>query len=148
MFGYGVDYRSRPGALAGLWLKLLVAGMLLVGLLQYSMLLQAREMQALPSIQRNELPLEARQTLQRIEIGGPFRFERDGIVFGNYERRLPQQPRGYYREYTVLTPGERNRGARRIIWGCATQAATPAQCRGNAFFYTDDHYRSFSRVQD
>jgi guanyl-specific ribonuclease Sa len=82
------------------------------------------------------LPPEARDTLRRIASGGPFAHGQDGTVFGNYERHLPQQPRGYYHEYTVETPGARNRGARRIITG-----DTPPR----VYYYTDDHYRSFRR---
>jgi guanyl-specific ribonuclease Sa len=80
------------------------------------------------------LPLEARDTLRRIANGGPFAHAQDGAVFGNYERRLPPQPRGYYHEYTVETPDAHNRGARRIITG-----GTPPR----VYYYTDDHYRSF-----
>jgi ribonuclease T1 len=83
------------------------------------------------------LPREAQQTLQAIRRGGPFAFERDGVVFGNYERRLPQRSRGYYHEYTVPTPGARNRGARRIIAGA-----------GAEYYYSDDHYRSFKRIRE
>lgn len=83
------------------------------------------------------LPREAQRTLQAIKRGGPFAFERDGVVFGNYERRLPARQRGYYREYTVPTPGVRNRGARRII------AGTHAE-----YYYSDDHYRSFLRIRE
>lgn len=71
----------------------------------------------LPVIAIVELPAEARDVLQAIKRGGPFAYERDGAEFGNYERILPRQPRGYYREYTVRTPGARNRGARRIVCG-------------------------------
>ena len=84
-----------------------------------------------------ELPGEARRTIVLIRNGGPFPYERDGIVFGNLENRLPAQPRGYYREYTVRTPGARNRGARRIVAG-----------RGGEFYYTDDHYASFRRIRE
>lgn len=87
------------------------------------------------------LPREARDTLARIHAGGPFRFERDGITFGNRERQLPQHRRGYYHEYTVVTPGVRTRGARRIICGGARTA--PDAC-----YYTDDHYRSFRRIRE
>jgi ribonuclease T1 len=83
-----------------------------------------------------ELPAEARDTLRLIERGGPFPYPRDGVVFGNYERLLPQQPRGYYREYTVPTPGAHNRGPRRIVAG-----------RGGDRYYTPDHYRRFLRIQ-
>lgn len=86
------------------------------------------------------LPHEAIDILQRIARGGPFKHRQDGAVFQNRERRLPAQPRGYYREYTVQTPGSRDRGARRIVAGGAAGGALPAE-----YFYTDDHYRSFRR---
>ncbi|MBP6750536.1 MAG: ribonuclease [Xanthomonadaceae bacterium] len=82
------------------------------------------------------LPPEAVATLRTIERGGPYPFRQDDSVFQNRERKLPPQPRGYYREYTVKTPGSRDRGARRIVAG----GRPPAE-----FFYTDDHYRSFRR---
>ena len=82
-----------------------------------------------------ELPPEARQTLALIKRGGPFPYARDGAVFANREGRLPAAARGTYREYTVMTPGRRDRGARRII------------AAGNsAFWYSADHYRSFRRI--
>jgi len=84
------------------------------------------------------LPREALATLQRIEHGGPFAHRQDGGVFQNRESRLPSQSRGYYREYTVETPGSRDRGARRIIAG----GDPPAE-----YFYTDDHYGSFRRFE-
>ena len=80
------------------------------------------------------LPPEARHTLALIASDGPFPHSQDGAVFGNHEHLLPSEPRGYYHEYTVETPGADNRGARRIITG------------GNppvVYYYTDDHYRSF-----
>jgi ribonuclease T1 len=77
---------------------------------------------------------------QAIFRGGPFRYEQDGRVFGNYERRLPDAARGYYREYTVKTPGKSNRGARRII--CGGPPTRPAAC-----WYTVDHYASFQRIE-
>lgn len=82
------------------------------------------------------LPPAARDTLALIARGGPYPHRQDGVVFGNYEHRLPERPRGYYHEYTVDTPGARTRGARRIITG-----GTPPV----AYYYTDDHYRSFRR---
>jgi ribonuclease T1 len=82
------------------------------------------------------LPSEAIDTLQLIERGGPYPYRQDDGVFGNRENRLPRQTRGYYREYTVETPGSRDRGARRIIAG----GRPPVE-----YFYTDDHYRSFRR---
>lgn len=84
------------------------------------------------------LPREAIATLDLIERGGPFPYQRDGSVFQNRERRLPDRPRGYYREYTVPTPGSRDRGARRIVSG-----GDPPE----VYYYTDDHYRTFRRVE-
>ena len=84
------------------------------------------------------LPAEARATLEAIAHGGPFEHSQDGVVFGNYEGLLPQQPRGYYHEYTVETPGARTRGARRIITGGMPPVV---------WYYTDDHYRGFRRFE-
>ena len=109
----------------------------------------------LPSVRLQELPAEAHQTLQLIRNGGPFPNERDGITFGNYEKLLPTAQRGYYREYTVSTPGISHRGARRIVVGCERKRRADgpsgplrlAQCRdGGEFYYTADHYRSFRRI--
>lgn len=83
------------------------------------------------------LPPEALRTLRAIDAGGPFRYRQDGGTFGNRERRLPARPRGWYREYTVDTPGARDRGARRIVTG----GDPPRE-----FFYSGDHYRSFRRI--
>jgi ribonuclease T1 len=91
---------------------------------------------AIGTIAQAELPPEARATLELIRKGGPFRYRQDGSVFQNRERRLPSQPAGYYREYTVPTPGSPDRGARRIIAGESPE-----------YFYTSDHYRSFRRIQ-
>jgi ribonuclease T1 len=91
----------------------------------------------LPFIARAELPAVARDTLRAIEQGGPYAYERDGTVFKNYERVLPQQRRGYYREYTVKTPGARNRGARRIVCGKLPEC-----------YYSPDHYRTFKRIRE
>ena len=85
------------------------------------------------------LPIEARTTLSLIRQGGPFPYEKDGVVFGNYEHRLPEQRRGYYHEYTVQTPHFRSRGARRIIVG----GKPPDRVD---YFYTGDHYASFQRI--
>jgi len=84
------------------------------------------------------LPAEATATLDTIQRGGPYRYPRDGIVFQNREGRLPGQPRGYYREYTVPTPGASDRGARRIVTG-----GDPPR----VYYYTDDHYRTFREIQ-
>ena len=88
-----------------------------------------------------ELPPEAQDVLARIRTDGPFRYDRDGIVFGNRERRLPPQSRGYYHEYTVPTPGVKTRGARRII--CGGPRTTPHVC-----YYTSDHYETFRRIRE
>ncbi len=84
-----------------------------------------------------EWPPEARATLRLIKQGGPFPYPRDGVVFGNFEQRLPKHARGYYHEYTVQTPGARNRGARRIVCG------TPVEC-----YYSADHYQTFRRIKE
>ncbi len=86
------------------------------------------------------LPAEAQQTQRLIHTGGPFPFAKDGVVFGNFERVLPRHERGFYREYTVPTPGSHNRGARRIV--CGGQRATEP----DACYYTADHYTSFNRI--
>lgn len=87
-----------------------------------------------------DLPAEARHTLALIREGGPYPYEKDGTVFGNYERKLPRQRRGYYTEYTVRTPQVRSRGARRIIAG-------GRDGRPTEFYYTDDHYQTFRRIE-
>ncbi len=86
-----------------------------------------------------ELPRHGAETYRLILQGGPFPYEKDGTVFGNRERLLPAHKRGYYREYTVPTPGARNRGVRRIVCGGAPKA--PDAC-----YYTADHYASFRRI--
>ena len=92
---------------------------------------------ALAEIAAAELPGEARETISLIRKGGPFPFPRDGVVFVNFEKRLPTRARGYYREYTVRTPGARGRGARRIVAG-----------RDGDLYYTDDHYNSFRHIRE
>ncbi|MFC8667844.1 ribonuclease domain-containing protein [Streptomyces sp. NPDC057199] len=87
------------------------------------------------TVEEARLPAEARRTLALIDEGGPFPYAKDGSVFGNFERELPRHERGYYREFTVRTPGERDRGARRIVTG-----------QGGEVYYTDDHYNSFRAV--
>ncbi len=84
-----------------------------------------------------DLPAEARATLALIRAGGPFPHAQDGRTFGNREKLLPRRARGYYREYTVPTPGARDRGARRIVAGKAGE-----------LYYTADHYRSFQRIRE
>jgi len=86
-------------------------------------------------IEKAQLPKEAIEVIALIKTGGPFPYRRDGVTFGNREKFLPLRERGWYREYTVKTPGARDRGARRIVAG-----------RDGTLYYTDDHYRSFKRV--
>ncbi|MGE5169205.1 MAG: ribonuclease domain-containing protein [Rudaea sp.] len=101
----------------------------------------SRERAAVGEIRVERLPPAAREVLARIRAGGPFRFERDGVTFGNRERTLPPRPRGYYHEYTVVTPGVRTRGARRIV--CGGPRTAPEVC-----YYTDDHYATFWRIRE
>lgn len=99
------------------------------------------------------LPPEAAQTLALIKRGGPFPYpEKDGSIFGNFEKCLPTQPRGYYREYTVPTPGLRHRGARRIIAGQRQERPGYGRREGHndagEYYYTGNHYRSFRRIRE
>ena len=89
----------------------------------------------LADISVSALPPEARSTLTLIDKGGPYPYDRDGIVFGNFEKRLPAKDRGYYQEFTVKTPGVNHRGARRIVAG-----------KGGDKYYSDDHYKTFKRI--
>lgn len=84
-----------------------------------------------------DLPPEGRTTLALIKSGGPFPYSKDGTLFSNYEGLLPAKPGGYYHEYTVITPGSHDRGARRIVAG-----------GGGEYYYTGDHYRSFKLIQE
>ena len=96
------------------------------------------ERSTVPAATQDHLPAAALETLTAIQRGGPFPYDRDGSVFQNREGRLPQQPRGYYREYTVPTPGAADRGARRIVSG-----GQPPE----VYYYTGDHYRTFERLE-
>ncbi len=95
---------------------------------------------AIASVAYTGLPVQGREVMEQIRQGGPFRYEKDGTVFGNRERLLPGQKRGYYREYTVPTPGLSHRGARRIVCG-GQQPRAPDAC-----YYTEDHYSSFRLI--
>ena len=111
--------------------------LLTVGLLS-SPLAQASS-EPVPTVSLQALPDAGVETYRNIQRGGPFPFEKDGVIFGNRERLLPMQKRGYYREYTVKTPGSRNRGAQRIV--CGGPATAPDAC-----YYTADHYASFRMI--
>jgi len=102
---------------------------------------KAAEIAGFHPISLTELPPQGRATYQLIREGGPFPYDKDGSVFGNRERLLPTHTRGYYREYTVRTPGARNRGARRIV--CGGKPRTPDAC-----YYTSDHYASFREIKE
>jgi len=116
---------------ASLWLLALCAG--------------ACNAAAVPEIPYANLPAEAQATLHLIKQSGSFPYARDGAVFGNREHLLPRHPRGYYTEYTVPTPGQQHRGARRIIAGAGSQHDPRSS---GEYYYTDDHYRSFRRIRE
>ena len=132
--GGGGACRTIIGVAArGLLLALLLAGVSAVAYARTSA-------EAMPEIALADLPREAQEVYARIGNGGPFDYDRDGVVFGNRERLLPAKPRAYYHEYTVRTPGVRNRGGRRLV--CGGPSAQPEVC-----YYTDDHYQSFRRIR-
>ena len=89
----------------------------------------------LPTVPLSSLPPEAQQAYEVIEQGGPYKYRQDDAVFGNREGNLPDEDYGWYREYTVVTPGSSDRGARRFVVG-----------EDGTYYYTDDHYQSFSEV--
>lgn len=130
---------SRPRPWSA-WRKSVLAAFLLATV-AINVQVQAKEtLASLEIVALSALPREAQKTHQLILAGGPFPYDKDGIVFGNRERILPKKPRGYYHEYTVTTPGARNRGARRLVCG-GKPPSTPDVC-----YYTGDHYSSFKRV--
>lgn len=116
------------------WFVLLCLALIAVSAQSYGV----SQFRRIGDIRLDELPQEAREALQLIDRGGPFPYRRDGVTFQNRERRLPEQARNFYREYTVSTPGLQTRGARRIVTGGSPPAV---------FYYTDDHYRSFARIR-
>ncbi|MGP1629435.1 MAG: ribonuclease domain-containing protein [Giesbergeria sp.] len=132
-------------AVAATWMRKAGFSVVLGATLVFASLgLQARESPVDASahvVALVDLPVQGRQTHALILAGGPFSAEKDGIVFGNRERLLPPSRRGYYREYTVRTPGVRSRGARRIV--CGGPPRNPEAC-----YYTSDHYASFRRIVD
>lgn len=102
----------------------------------------ARDTTSVETIAASALPEQGREVLKRIRAGGPFQYaNKDGSTFGNFEQRLPKQPRGYYKEYTVPTLGAKNRGARRIVCGGEVRSPSSSTC-----YYTSDHYNSFKRI--
>lgn len=124
-----------------------VAVLALLGSLAGAWALQVRDVSTPPQavasqtqVELAQLPVQAREVMAQIEQGGPFRYEKDGTVFFNRERLLPLQQRGYYREYTVPTPGLKHRGARRIVCG-GRETRRPDAC-----YYTADHYASFRLI--
>nr|WP_273927724.1 ribonuclease [Curvibacter sp. HBC28] len=120
-----------------------VACLMMAAALFGTALVHSREAPAtdgLPTVTLAELPVQGRETYQLILQGGPFPYDKDGVVFGNRERILPSHKRGYYREYTVRTPGSRDRGARRLVCG-GLQPTAPQAC-----YYSNDHYASFRRL--
>ena len=112
-----------------------------VAALLFSLPLFAKGLGSLELIRVSDLPVDAQKTLLLIKQGGPFAYAKDGVVFGNYEKQLPRQSRGYYHEYTVKTPGVRHRGARRIISGGEPVSS-------GEYYYTDNHYATFSRIKE
>jgi ribonuclease T1 len=112
----------------------------LLGLLLFFQVV-ARESLPQDVISVDRLPREAQNTLMLIKQGGPYPYAKDGVVFGNYEGFLPKQKRGYYHEFTVKTPRVRNRGARRIVAGGDPRSS-------GEYYYTDNHYQTFRRIQE
>lgn len=119
------------------WWRCVGAALLAVSLLACDGSAADTASSAIPEVAASELPAQARETIALIRKGGPFPYPRDGLEFRNFEKRLPVMSRGYYREYTVRTPGAKDRGARRIVAG-----------RGGELYYTDDHYGSFRRIKE
>jgi ribonuclease T1 len=138
--GFPVFFSARP-----LWWQALQKTGLVVTMAGAVLLTGAADAkgpapQADGSVPLAQLPIEARSTYRLILAGGPFTHQKDGSVFGNRERVLPRQPRGYYHEYTVETPGSRDRGARRIVCG-GNPPTNPQAC-----YYTADHYATFRTI--
>ena len=137
--GLPVDWTGRS-VLSGPLLKLGLATAVAVSATWTDPAQAKGPITARDSVALAELPPEAQQTEKLIRAGGPFPYSKDGVTFGNRERQLPRRERGYYREYTVPTPGSRNLGARRIVCG-GTPPVKPEVC-----YYTEDHYANFRRI--
>jgi ribonuclease T1 len=119
--------------------KLVLTGILLALTMAWTGVQAKQPLDPQATVALNQLPAQGIETYHRILQGGPFPYEKDGVVFGNRERLLPPEKRGYYREYTVKTPRSRDRGARRIV--CGGPVTTPDVC-----YYSADHYASFRRI--
>jgi ribonuclease T1 len=132
--------KGRVGLVVGLALAAVLATSLSTMLVQARTPSSVLPGSAVASVAYTGLPPQGQEVMEQIRQGGPFRYEKDGTVFGNRERLLPSQKRGYYREYTVPTPGLRHRGARRIVCG-GQQPRSPDAC-----YYTEDHYSSFRLI--
>jgi ribonuclease T1 len=154
--------------------RCIIAGLFLISLIAFGSIAAGLRPDVLPEFGFAQLPPQVRETLQLIKQGGPFPYTRDSTVFGNRERQLPRREHGYYREYTVKTPGARDRGARRIVaGGCAPHELSATQqqnkefsghapevnrneisqrlmapCSASEYYYTDDHYASFRRIRE
>ena len=138
----GVFMRVAQQAVARRWWFAMLMGFIL---LACTFLMHARSPQeghAQSTLRVTDLPREGQATYQSIRKGGPFPYEKDGTVFGNREQLLPREARGFYREYTVRTPGVGHRGARRIVCG------GPVPTEPKACYYTEDHYASFRLIVD
>ena len=130
--------RRSVGALVGVALICAIGGLASEALARRQAYTQ--DIDAASTVPLSSLPDQAQDVHRRILAGGPFRYTKDGVVFGNRERILPRQQRGFYHEYTVPTPGERDRGARRIVCG-GKDDRKPETC-----FYSKDHYQSFQPI--
>ncbi|MCL4184326.1 MAG: ribonuclease [Burkholderiaceae bacterium] len=128
----------RRWLLASQWL--LLAALVALAVVPAARSYEART-RAIDWVAIDELPPQARETLARVRRGGPFRYVKDGTTFFNREGLLPRRQRGYYTEYTVPTPGARDRGARRIVAGGDPRFS-------GEYYYTGDHYRSFRRIRE
>lgn len=134
--------RVTQQAVARRWWFAILMGFILLACTNLVHARSPQEVQVQATLLVSELPREGQTTYQRIRKGGPFPYEKDGTVFGNRERLLPREARGFYREYTVRTPGVRHRGARRIVCG------GPVPTKPKACYYTEDHYASFRLIVD
>ena len=134
--------RVAQQAVARRWWFAMLMGFILLACTNLVQARSPQEVQVQAKLLAKDLPREGQTTYQLIRKGGPFPYEKDGTVFGNRERLLPRETRGFYREYTVRTPGVRHRGARRIVCG------GPVPTEPKACYYTEDHYASFRLIVD